>query len=259
VLVYNYLMINIISDFTYKMNKVIGKIFRINIKKINNTFEDAQRYLIGKLDIDLLIDGGANIGQYSSRIREVYKGRIISIEPIKRNYDYLKKIFRDDKNFHALNVAVGASNGLSNFYVSNFEGISSSIYKPKEHLHYYPDVKFTKDSKVKMVRIDDIKAAKVSHSIYLKLDIQGYELPALRGSIGILDKVNVIEVEVSFIENMYEGGTKFVELLSFLDSHYFSLYSISDFRRTKNGQIVYADLIFTKRNLIKEEFNNWKF
>jgi FkbM family methyltransferase len=244
---------------TFTINVFLGKLFKINIRKNNNSFEAAQRYLINEMNIDLLIDGGANTGQYARRIRGIFKGNLLCIEPIKDNFNRLLIENKNDSKFYAANVAVGPADAVKKFYVSNSDGMSSSIYKPKKHLIIYPEVTFEKIATVKMTRIDSMELAKKSESIYLKLDLQGYELPALKGATKLFKTINIIEIEISFIEGMYENEASYLEMLNFLNKSGYHLYSISDFRRTRNGQIVYADLLFTRLDKINGRNSNFNF
>jgi FkbM family methyltransferase len=239
-----------ISKTTYKINLLLGKTLKINIRKKGNTFEEAQKYLIDLAKIDLLIDGGANIGQYAERIRRLYKGRLLCIEPIESNFIRLTNKFRKDKRFSAENLALGNKKDIKKIYQSNFDGISSSLYKPVRHIDYYPNVKFESVFNVNVGRLDTLNSAKDANSIYLKLDLQGYELIALEGATRLFSKINVIEVEVGFVHEMYANGAKFDQLISFLYRKNFSLYSISDFSRTQKGKVVYADVVFLKNSLL---------
>lgn len=249
---YSFFVKLFIVSITYKINRILGKFFKINIRKKNNSFEDAQQHLIKIAKIDLLIDGGANLGQYAKIVRQFYKDNLLSIEPIPSNYNRILARFIGDKKFFAENVAIGDANGKKELYLSNFDGVSSSIYKPRKHLNYYLNIKFESKLKVKVIRLDTINLAKQAKSIYLKLDLQGYELVALRGASKLFHKINVIEIEVSFVEEMYTNNVTLKLLLSYLEKKGFFIYSVSDFQRTKDGRTIYADFIFAKESLIKD-------
>jgi FkbM family methyltransferase len=61
---------------------------------------------------------------------------------------------------------------------------------------------------------------------FLKLDIQGFELPALRHAGAVLARTNVVHCEVSFAE-LYEGQDLFAEVEQLLRSHGFDFIDLA--------------------------------
>jgi hypothetical protein len=79
----------------------------------------------------------------------------------------------------------------------------------------------------------------------IKLDIQGYELEALKGSIGLLKDAKYILCEVSFVE-FYVGQPLYHEIAHFLAQHGF--YTMALKRTTHTGTRLYqTDVLFEKR------------
>ena len=61
---------------------------------------DAQiNSILKEFKVDLVIDVGANNGQFASRIRNYYDGKILSFEPVKESYENLKNASRGDRNW----------------------------------------------------------------------------------------------------------------------------------------------------------------
>lgn len=84
-------------------------------------------------------------------------------------------------------------------------------------------------------------------NIYLKIDVQGFELEVLKGATAILSKVKVVQLEMSFVP-MYKNGPLFGEILSFLDMIGFELYTIiPEFRNEISGRLLQADGIFVRK------------
>jgi hypothetical protein len=79
---------------------------------------------------------------------------------------------------------------------------------------------------------------------YMKFDIQGSELQALKGFGELLDSIDCIEVESHFIP-MYKGEKVFEELRSFLSSQGFALRKIRDSGFT-NKELYEFDAFFTR-------------
>jgi len=75
-------------------------------------------------------------------------------------------------------------------------------------------------------RVDDICSSyEVIGPVLLKIDVQGAELDVLRGSEGFLGHVEMIVVEVCLYK-VYENGSDFADVFTWLDSHDFCLFDI---------------------------------
>jgi len=73
---------------------------KINLELISYPSHDILRrmHLMKMLDINVLFDIGANIGQYATEIRNFgYMGKILSFEPINDVFEELKKNALKDK------------------------------------------------------------------------------------------------------------------------------------------------------------------
>lgn len=117
----------------------------------------------------------------------------------------------------------------SDFYGASNNGLSSSLYRPSQHLKRFPDVKFKPASKVKTTTLSNalknLDVYKAEELDLLVLDIQGAELPALKGFVDI-DRPAAIQLEVNYVD-MYQGCSMFKEVLQFMRSKDFELVSAS--------------------------------
>lgn len=98
---------------------------------------------------------------------------------------------------------------------------SSSLLPFGSHSSSYPHITYVKEVSVDLCSIDDWVeeiGVKTSFFNFVNLDIQGYELNALRGMRRQLRHVDYVYTEVNFSE-VYVGCTKISELDKFL-AHY---------------------------------------
>jgi hypothetical protein len=65
----------------------------------------------------------------------------------------------------------------------------------------------------------------VGGSCFLKLDLQGWEMNALRGARQLLKKIDLILIEVSFYAQQYEPSIS--EVVAFMNESGFDLYDIA--------------------------------
>src|SRR3954470_2506157 len=69
--------------------------------------------LLGHLEIDCVLDVGANVGQYHDFLRDkvLYEGSIVSFEPVGRHVELLRQRARADSGWHIEGYALGAHEG----------------------------------------------------------------------------------------------------------------------------------------------------
>jgi FkbM family methyltransferase len=79
-------------------------------------------------NIDLVIDVGANVGQYAERLRkDAYASWIVSFEPTAAAYEELAALANKDGRWKAINIALGDNEGLAKINVSQSSVFSSIL------------------------------------------------------------------------------------------------------------------------------------
>jgi FkbM family methyltransferase len=230
-----------------KVNTLLSKLFRVKIVRYRPPFDLARETIIRTYSVDLVIDGGANRGQWASEVRAKFNDLpVISIEPVNAAFQVLTRSTQSHKNWTALNVALGKESSTALMNVASNGEQSSSLLKPSSHLVHYPTVGFHDTQTTNVITLDSIDIP-IESKIYLKLDLQGNELAALQGATATLEKVLAIEIEMTTIQ-MYEGQGTFLEVANFLANHGFSLFSFADSFRDPSGQSIYVDVIFARDN-----------
>jgi len=82
--------------------------------------------------------------------------------------------------------------------------------------------------------------------VLLKLDLQGYELEALKGATKTLQQCSHVLLETVF-DKEYEGEPLFEELWSYLREQGFRFERPLNFSKGGSGSIVQMDALFSKR------------
>ncbi len=104
-----------------------------------------------------------------------------------------------------------------------------------------------------MRRLDDVIALEVIASpILLKLDVQGYELQALRGCETLLDAFAWVYCECSFVE-LYQGQALADEVIAWLRARGFALLGAYNMAFDHAGRAVQADFLFGREGLRGED------
>jgi len=211
-----------------RLKKLSHKIFHYFgfdvIRYTNNNFYSLQREsVIRNRKINLILDVGANEGDYASEAREAgYRGRIISFEPLSSSFNILRKNSGKDPLWSCENMAVGSLDGDMEINVAGRTTSSSLLPMLPLHTTICPESAYISKEKVRVTRIDSLagKLFKPEDKILLKADVQGYEKQVLQGSERIMDSVQAIELELSFLP-LYEGAPLAYEMLDKLKSYGF--------------------------------------
>lgn len=207
----------------------------------------AARYLPNN---PVIIEAGAYEGVESVGMAKKWpEGLLYCFEPIPELYNKMIFATKDCKNIKTYPYAIGNTVGFAKMYVSEYPyqpGVpsqSSSLLEPKEHLKY-SDVKFSNTISVPITTFDNwAKENKIDHVDLMWLDMQGFELNALKASPDILKTVKVILTEVEHVE-AYANQALFSEIKTWLEEQGFVLAA-------RNYYIDWMeDALFVRKELI---------
>jgi len=233
--------------------KSIARKFGIEISRYNLLKSDMAKiqHLLSYNKIDLVLDIGANTGQFARYIRSGgYKGEIISFEPLSSAYHELKRLSKKDPLWTvAPRTAIGNKNGEIDINISKNSYSSSILEMLETHLNGEPDSIYIGSERVRISKLDTIAVpyVKRKNSIYLKIDTQGYEEFVLDGANQILPKVRCLQVELSLIP-LYEGQLLFMEMIERIYNLGYEMYNIiPGFTDVKTGRLLQVDGIFFMR------------
>ena len=166
--------------------------------------------------IDLIVDAGANLGQFARSVRSKgYKGRIHSFEPVGYVFQALEKLARNDPHWKTTNIALGDKSGTAELNVFGNHSLSSFL-KPTELFSTFDNGLSMSTENVAVQRLDDLLADDPASDIFLKIDVQGYEKQVLEGAGNVLSRVVALYLELP-VQNLYEGSWSFREAISFID------------------------------------------
>jgi FkbM family methyltransferase len=209
-----------------------------------------RKMLMDEFQIDLVLDVGANEGQYAEQIRQFgYTGRLVSFEPLKSAFEKLKPRAEGDPMWKIHNLGLGNEEGESKIYA---DGVFSSLL-PLNPSHPTPEMWPNRMDKVETIRVAKLDSLadgifRGGEHCWLKIDVQGFELKVLEGARQTLGKVKAIEVEVSLSE-IYTGQAVMLDVLNFLKGYGFDAIHLepcfSDMRRARTLQV---DLILASGN-----------
>lgn len=194
-----------------------------------------------------LVDVGASGGDFTAAVVE-HCGvtRALLAEPMPMRCRQLEARYPDPR-FVIRQCAVSDAAGATEFDILNAD-YSSSILPALPEVGgsgQRLDLRIKERIAVELRTLDELAAgAGLDGAIdLLKIDTQGAELHVLRGATGILPRVRLIWVEVSF-RALYEGSALFADVHAFLSARGFRCYSIHDGFRGADGELLQADVLF---------------
>lgn len=199
--------------------------------------------LIRDLRVATLLDIGANQGQYAEHARaNGFLGRMISFEPGSEAFRRLESAARRDPQWEARRVALGAERSELTLHISANSVSSSFLEIGSRHVEAAPSSATVGGETVRVERLD-VECADVSGPLMMKIDTQGYELPVLEGAEGILDRVQLIQAELSLVE-LYPGQASYLEVLTFLEDRDFTpCFLLPGFSDPDSGQMLQVDVV----------------
>jgi FkbM family methyltransferase len=203
--------------------------------------------ILAGLALDSVVDIGANRGQFALCIRRLFpKAQIFSFEPLQKPARTYQKTFERDERTKLFKNAIAANPGPAQMYVSKWD-VSSSLLPFAQAQH--DNFPFTEESRqeiVSVVRLSDcLDASDIKGVALLKLDVQGFELAALKGSEELLECFRFVYVEASFVE-LYVGQALATEVISYLLSKNFKLLCVANLSTGKSLRPIQADFLFSR-------------
>ncbi len=194
------------------------KVFKIILlNKLGISFEISE-FLKQIIKKDYVIfDVGANLGQYAVRISPLLnnKGKLICIEPVRGDYEYLQKIKSRYKfnNLECFNYAVSDYVGESTLYIPVIENdIELDTRATIDLENYYFNYEKYNTQKVEVTTLSALFGKlNLSGIDIIKSDTEGNDKKVLTGSIDLIKKYYpLMLVEDShkedWLKNIYETG-----------------------------------------------------
>jgi FkbM family methyltransferase len=171
---------------------------------------------------DSILDIGANIGFYTTLFSKLVgeKGAVLAFEPEPLNFKYLNRNCDQLRNVKLINKAVSDTTGTLKIYLSKMLNVDHRTYKIED----YSEVK-----EIDSTTIDDyLKTYDCPKIDFIKMDIQGFEMAALKGMINTLKNNSKIKViSELWPYGLQKAGSSVLEVLSFLNAEGFNIYLLS--------------------------------
>ena len=211
------------------------------------------RELLKRLDVDCVLDVGANAGQYHDFLRDrvLYDGPIVSFEPLSRHVATLRERSRGDRAWHIEGYALGSSDGSKPINVMVSDQFSSFLEPDHARMREYADLNKPSSTEMVTVRTLDVVMPVLQERIgferpYLKIDTQGFDIEVLRGGRDSLTAIKALQTEASVI-NIYKGMPQYMDTIRFLDERGFDITGFYPVSRDSALRLVEFDCVMINR------------
>lgn len=207
-------------------------------------------WVLEKLRIDCVLDVGANRGQFARRLRGLgFAGRIASFEPVPQLLADLRRAASGDPHWFVHPYALGDRDGTAEINV--VPGKMSSLLEPSEFgRDWASKLRDTRTEQVELRRLDSVfgeaTAGLSAPRVLLKLDTQGYDLPAFRGAGGPREEILALQSELAAVP-IYDGMPRMPEQLSEYESAGFEISAMVPVTRHRQSmRVIEFDVLMVR-------------
>lgn len=232
----------------HNIKAFIERVTGLSISTHRNDFAISRSSWINSLKPNLVIDVGANSGQWGSAIKNEFpKISLISFEPISTAFETLKLETQKNESWEAYQFALSSQSGSTKIILASNDGMSSSLSRPSLHTNVHPEISFREGEDVSVKTLDDFDFP--AERVFLKIDVQGQEFNVLAGAVEFMKSVVLIEIESSFTP-LYESEVPHHELISHLIRIGFTPFNFGNVHQDSNGRIWQLDTLLVRSDLI---------
>ncbi len=195
-----------------------------------------------------VVDVGANKGQFALFVRQRFPhARIVSFEPMRKAAGHFVRLFLGDGRTLLHPVAIGPEERTASMHISARDDSSSLLAIDALQSELFPGTQEAGREDVRVAPLENfLSEGDIPPDSLLKVDVQGYELEALKGCGGLLSRFAWVYVECSFVR-LYESQALADDVIAFLQGQGFVLSGIYNLAQDAEGRPVQADFAFHNR------------
>lgn len=198
----------------------------------------------------LLLDVGANVGNFTSEFLAIYKNsRSVCFEPVNSTHAQLAERFAKDHRVETHRCAISDFDGKAEMHLEEDSTLCSlAEYTQDANLAY--QTKKSRSEQIECRRLDSFPYRRGEGLLFVKIDVQGFEIEAIRGAVETLAGADALQLECSFADE-YQGKEPSFSLACALLREC-DLYPIvfQDYGRLLSNYAFERDVLFVKRELL---------
>jgi FkbM family methyltransferase len=190
-----------------------------------------------------ILDVGANQGLWSELAAKIFPdATFVLIEPQKEMFPFLRAFC--ESHPASRYIAAGAGRAPGKNILTIWDDLQGSSFLPAVNGE---EIRSGRQREAPIVTIDSVFDSEQLPDL-VKLDIQGFELEALRGAERLFGSTEFFILEVSLRE-FVPGMPGFVEVIEFMRDRGYQVYDICGFlRRPSDNALGQLDLAFVRES-----------
>lgn len=206
-------------------------------------------------DINVVIDVGANAGQFAKGLRQTgYTGEIHSFEPVAGPFQVLQQAAADDPLWRTHRLALGAQPGEATINVSTEPVFSSLLPANAFGRARFTEMATSHEERIRIETLDAYLGERLAQpgvNALLKLDTQGFDLQVFEGAQRSLPSISCLLAEVAFI-SIYDGAPTYREALAKYEAAGFSASGLYPISRNADLSLIEMDCMLVNRSRLPE-------
>lgn len=223
------------SKLLERSKRRLGKLtgLHLKLKRFTASASEPLRtaMLLREKGIDLVIDIGANTGQFAESLYDFdYAGQVLSFEPVSEAHQEISQRSQPYAKWTiAERMAIGEEDGEIEFNITDDTQFSSVLPIEDTFAAHNTKSSIVKKEMLPIHRLDTIISQYVpdweSRNILLKVDTQGYEQQVLNGAQAVLAKARGIKIEIPVYKIYQQAQLDFYGTLDLVREEGFQPYS----------------------------------
>ncbi|MCF8424137.1 MAG: FkbM family methyltransferase [Bacteroidia bacterium] len=209
-----------LGNFLYKNCFPLYKLTYKSFKEKQDAFEISlmKKYIKAG---DTVLDIGANIGFYAEILSGIVgeNGKVYCFEPDTTNFKHLQNRCEKLTNVKINNKAVSEKTEVIKIYTSKQLNVDHRTYKPDE---------YDQEIDIHAIAVDEYLQSSTSEINFIKMDIQGFEMSAVKGMTKTLQSPNLKMLSEFWPYGMRKAGTSVLDYFYFLKQYNFYIYLIEN-------------------------------
>lgn len=213
------------------------------------------RNLLRRLEVDCVLDVGANVGQFGDELRLIgYKGLIVSFEPDPTAYGQLSAKLPGEKERIALNLALGSAAGAAELNImassafNSFRAPSSADTRVFEGANQVVNTVSARIDTLDNI-LPDLMREHGFRRPFLKMDTQGFDIEVFRGAEEVHHLIVGMQSELP-IKHLYQDTMPWDATVA---EYQRAGFALAGFYQVNPG---YAELIELDCYLVRQSLNS---